>query len=84
MISRSDSISVSELFSQLLAFENCLDLRYKNNSGMSGSSANAANRGIHGRRGFGRGYGRTSGRGGRSGRGSLASRGGCGSNLPRS
>jgi hypothetical protein len=82
VISRFDSISVSELNSQLLAFETRLDLHNKSSNGMSGSSANAANRGGHGRGGFGRGYGRTARHGGRSGHGGSASQGGCGPNLP--
>lgn len=74
VIGRSDAISVSELYSQMLAFETRLSLR---NSGghSSGSSANVANR--RGRGGFGR-----SGRGGRGGRfnNAPANRGGRGPN----
>nr|CAD1824304.1 unnamed protein product [Ananas comosus var. bracteatus] len=74
VIGRSDAISVSELYSQMLAFETRLSLR---NSGghSSGSSANVANQ--RGRGGFGR-----SGRGGRGGRfnNAPANRGGRGPN----
>jgi hypothetical protein len=80
VISHSESIYVSELYSQLLAFEACLDLRNKSSNGMSGSSTNAAYRGGHGHRGFGR----TPGRGGRSRRGNPAPRTGRDPNPPRS
>lgn len=63
VLSRTDPISVSELYSQMLAFETRVELR--NNSSSSGSSANIANR--RGRAGFGR-----NGRGGRGGRGTSA------------
>jgi hypothetical protein len=84
VISHSDIISVSELYSHLLAFETRLDLRNKSSSGMFGSSSNDGNRGGRGHGGFGHGYGHIVGCGGQSGRGGSASRGGCGPNLPRS
>jgi hypothetical protein len=65
---RPQAITVSELASQMLAFESRVDLR----SGSSGSSANFAKRG--GRDGFSRGSGR--GRGGRGGQTSGPGRGG--------
>jgi hypothetical protein len=83
VISRSESISVSELYSQLLAFETRLDLRNKSSNNMSGSSINVASRGGRGCGGFGRGSGRTPGRGGRSGRGNSAPCGGRGPNPSR-
>ncbi|WVZ54710.1 hypothetical protein U9M48_005468 [Paspalum notatum var. saurae] len=60
-LGRAEPISVSELYSQMLAFETRMNLR--NNGHSSGSSANAANR--RGRGGPGR-FGRGGGRGGRS------------------
>lgn len=60
-LGRAEPISVSELYSQMLAFETRMNLR--NNGNSSGSSANAANR--RGRGGPGR-FGRSGGRGGRN------------------
>lgn len=71
VLTRTEPISVSELYSQMLAFETRLDLR--NNS--PGSSANVANR--RGRGGFGRSG--PGGRGGRSGN-APSQRGGRGFN----
>jgi hypothetical protein len=65
ILARSEPVSVSELYSQLLAFETRPDLCSSNNNNSSGSSANAANR--RGRGGPGR-----FGRGARGGRNSNA------------
>jgi hypothetical protein len=59
-LGRAEPISVSELYSQMLAFETRINLH--NNGHSSGSLANVTNR--HGRGGFGR-FGRGGGRGGR-------------------
>jgi hypothetical protein len=63
VLSRSDTISVSELYSQLVAFETHLDLCNKGGNSLSASSANTTNHG-RGHGGFGRG---SPGRGGRTG-----------------
>jgi hypothetical protein len=51
VLARTEAISVSELYSQLLAFEIRLDLR-NNGGNFSGSSANAASRRERGGRSF--------------------------------
>jgi hypothetical protein len=73
VLTRTDPISVGELYSHMLAFETRIELRNKNNS--FGSSSNAVSYG------HGRGRPRRSGYGGNwGGRGSNspAQRGGCG------
>lgn len=65
LLARKEPVTVSEAYSQLLAFETRMEIM---GSGHSGSSANMANRG--GRGGFGRGHGNSSrGRGQGRGRG---------------
>ncbi|XP_021318431.1 uncharacterized protein LOC110436245 [Sorghum bicolor] len=79
LTARVEKILVGELYSQLLNFENRMDLTY----GGSAGSANAVNRG---RGGFSRGGGRTQGsQGGQQGRGrgGSSSRGRGNSNFPR-
>jgi hypothetical protein len=58
VLARSELITISELYSQMLAFETRIDLSNKGNT--SGSSSNAASRG-RGRGGPGRGPGRGGG-----------------------
>jgi hypothetical protein len=57
VLSRSDSMTLSELYAQLLAFKTCLELM---GQGSHVSSANMAGRGSSG---FGRGFGRGGNRG---------------------
>jgi hypothetical protein len=66
LLSRKDAVTISEAYSQLLAFETRME--NLGNGNQSGSSANTANRGGHG--GFGHGRGNPSrGRGSGGGRG---------------
>jgi hypothetical protein len=65
VVGRSTPISVSELYSQLLAFDSRLEPLQENNKSNYQSSANSASRG----RGNNRGRGGNGGRGGHSGRG---------------
>lgn len=56
ILAQSEPVSMSELYSQLLAFETRLELRNNNNNNSFGCSANAANQRGHGGPGrFGRG-----------------------------
>jgi histone deacetylase 1/2 len=66
LLARKETVTVSEAYSQLLAFETRMEIM---GSGQSGSSANMANRGGRGGSGRGRGNsgrGRGQGRGGRN------------------
>jgi hypothetical protein len=70
LLSRKESVTVSEAYSQLLAFETRMEIMGSGNSGSSANSANRGGRGGSGGRGRGN-FNRGRGQGGVRGRGTF-------------